>query len=379
MGLLSNRIETTAEKVTKPKHRLSGQARFKMLVTGVVLPTLALLVSSGGALVAWPHWQSGEVDQYVATLLGWPGYGAFLPLILFSMTALIVWLWRDRMLQYFVVRLGLYTGVVLTIQFFVLLVLAEPKVLWMLLAAAATFGAGQAAVVFGVAYMIRNARRFSIRFLLIVTTVVAIAIALIKTYAGGNDIAEAGMGIPLAGGVGAPVLSLITMARAAICASKTGRSQWCKKSERLVWGVMLSWLGWLTCYFVAWRIAIDVMLQEYSQLPVTRPGCYVASAAAHGHPRWVRSKWVEGISMPVNNQLRHLKFLEITIKIAFPRLHCHVRIMYDCVGPRLAKFCRRSRWLSDAAFLLLMLPEAVAIAIRVLLRIPADRVNGLYR
>ena len=379
MGTLSNQMETSPVEPAKPKHRLSGQARFKMGATGIMFPTLALLISSGNAVVGTPHWQSGKIDQYVAMLLSWPGYGPFLPLVTYSMLSLLVWLWRDGMLRHFVVRLGLYTGVILTIQFTVLLMIVDPSAAWALLIAAPIFGVGQAAVVFGVVYLARNVRRFSIRYLLIITTVAAIAIAWIKSMGGLVSFAQATLAIPVVGAIASPVLSTITMSRAALHAIEMGQSRWIERAVAAVWEVILGWGVWIVGMVVAWRIAVEIMLNEYAKLPVTRPGCYVASAAAHGHPAWVKSQWVDGISMPVNDQLRRLKFLEIAIKAASPKLHRHARTVYDYIGPKMAALCHRSRWLSDAAYLLLRVPEAFAVTIQVIFRFRAHLVHSLYR
>jgi hypothetical protein len=370
-------MKNADHKIEKPIHRFSGQARVKLAITGVVLPALALLFSMGGPLAGWPAWQSGEAKHYAAMLLTWPGFGAFLPLVLFSMLSLLVWLWRDRMLKHWVVRLGLYTGFVLTVQFLLILIIAESG--WALLIAAAIFAAFQAATVWASAYAIRNARRFSIRYLLIVTAFVAIVIALLKTFADESNVMEMVLGIPLIAAIAAPILSLVTMTRASVHAVQTGQSQWFERTQIAMLEILLGWTGWFVCYFVAWKIAVDVMLAEYAKLPTTQPGCYVCSAAAHGHAWLVRSEWVDGIGMPVNDQLRRLKFLEIALKVATPRLHRQTRLLYDHHGPKLAGQCRRSRWFADSAFVILLPIELIAIIIRITFRYRASQIESLYR
>ena len=48
--------------------------------------------------------------------------------------------------------------------------------------------------------------------------------------------------------------------------------------------------AWAAAYIAAWRFDILKMYELYAALPPTPPpDCYIASAAARGHPRFVRS------------------------------------------------------------------------------------------
>jgi hypothetical protein len=79
------------------------------------------------------------------------------------------------------------------------------------------------------------------------------------------------------------------------------------------------------------------MLDDYAQLPTSPPqGCFVCSTAARGHQRFVRSEWHEnadGTAVRVNDQLRHLKALELFLLNISPRAHRRCRQIYDCCGP----------------------------------------------
>ncbi|MEK6237175.1 MAG: hypothetical protein N2C14_20900, partial [Planctomycetales bacterium] len=99
---------------------------------------------------------------------------------------------------------------------------------------------------------------------------------------------------------------------------------------------------WFGGYFAMWRQALQLMLIEYSELSIKpmRDDCYVATAAANGHARFVGAKstvFANGETAPVNDQPRHLKCGELALKAAAPRLHRLIRRAYDFLGPRLAK------------------------------------------
>ena len=75
----------------------------------------------------------------------------------------------------------------------------------------------------------------------------------------------------------------------------------------------------------------------YSKLPLEDPsGCYIATAAARGHPAIVKSWPVQlagGKILQVNRQLAILKAGELALRALAPRLHCALRWIYDFVGP----------------------------------------------
>ncbi|MEK6234867.1 MAG: hypothetical protein N2C14_09155, partial [Planctomycetales bacterium] len=48
--------------------------------------------------------------------------------------------------------------------------------------------------------------------------------------------------------------------------------------------------AWFGVYLAAWRQSVQLMLIEYSKLPTEPPGCYVATAAAKGHARFVGAR-----------------------------------------------------------------------------------------
>jgi hypothetical protein len=92
--------------------------------------------------------------------------------------------------------------------------------------------------------------------------------------------------------------------------------------------------GWIVTWVASWAGAIAAAVRAYRALPTRPTGqCYVATAAARGHP------WVVGTrdAIGVNDQMRRLKCAEIALAVVAPRMHRAVRRVYDVVGPRLAR------------------------------------------
>lgn len=116
-------------------------------------------------------------------------------------------------------------------------------------------------------------------------------------------------------------------------------------------------LGWLGGYAAAWGLSIISMKIFYSTLPLSKPShdCYIATAAAKGHRRFVKSEDIvleSGEVIRVNAQLRCLKCGELMLKTAMPKLHRFFRIIYNAVGPVLAR-CLAWPVLADVAYIML--------------------------
>jgi hypothetical protein len=141
--------------------------------------------------------------------------------------------------------------------------------------------------------------------------------------------------------------------------------------------------GWLSAHLAAWRISFLVMLSEYASLPTSPPGgCFICTAVAKGHARVVRCEPYVGPSgavYRVNDQLRRLKALELLMNSVSPGLHRRCRWVYDRVGPKLAAAVVHPL-LADAGYLILKPAEWVALAC-LALAIPGEMrlVRNLYR
>jgi hypothetical protein len=109
-------------------------------------------------------------------------------------------------------------------------------------------------------------------------------------------------------------------------------------------------------YAVAWRLSILKMYELYAALPPQPPpDCYIATAAAQGHPQFVGSQVVlreNGKHLQVNRQLQILKCAELALMAMSPSVHKILRHIYDVVGKSLARRMQNP-FLADLAFLLL--------------------------
>lgn len=123
----------------------------------------------------------------------------------------------------------------------------------------------------------------------------------------------------------------------------------------------LSWLGGLMAL-----TAIKVPLAQwlFERLPAERPpeGCFVVSAAARGHRRFVGSWLDPATGRPVNRQLQRLRAFEDALRIGFPRLHRLLRAIYNRIGPSIARRTGHPL-LADVTYLLLKPLELLASAV----------------
>ena len=86
-------------------------------------------------------------------------------------------------------------------------------------------------------------------------------------------------------------------------------------------------IAWAGSYFMVWQVTVSRTLEIYANLPDNPPDCYIATAAANGHPKFVKSHTHQtrfGQPVAVNQQLQTLKAAEIMLKAAVPRLHRQV-------------------------------------------------------
>ena len=229
-------------------------------------------------------------------------------------------------------------------------------------------------VVWGCSKGAKHLHRFTIRHLLVVTTVVAIAISLLiqtKAIQSWTDLRTLVMAVLFWIAVAAPTLNFITYLRVGIIAWAFESDASFQKHRTGVVGV------WIASWFYSWKVAVDIMLIEYSKLPTTNPNCYVSSAAANGHRRLVGTE-TSGAGV-VNRQMQHLKFIEFAVAAAFPKTHRRVRDLYDQVGPVLAGVCGKNVWFADVTYLALKPIEYLACLVQLSAGVPSNTIRSIYR
>ncbi|TWU48615.1 hypothetical protein Poly51_45160 [Rubripirellula tenax] len=358
-------IETPASSSTSAP---SVQLRVKFFLTGVIYPLFAILLSFDGPAVVGTVWQSGEWGDYAAMLMTWPGFGPFLPFVGLCMVALSAYVFRPALSESVYVRFGVYVGVVIALQFLVITTVMSGLFTFVF---AVVVLPVQAAIIYGLGIVVSRMGRFTIRHLLILTAAVAVLIAIVRWL----QISQEVYLVSVAGfcvAASAPVLCLVTFVRAAKRMFRQGAVSGIHPIVRFC----VPW-AWFVAWFFSWKLAIDIMFDEYAKLP-TSPNCYVCSAAAHGHAVLVRSVPRTGDRVLVNEQMQQLKFLEFAMEAGFPRFHRLVRRIYDRFGPPIAQRCKRHIWLADASFVVFWPLQCISRAVAFLTRVPQSRIKRLY-
>jgi len=297
-----------------------------------------------------PEWQSGELDAYLALFLQSEASIFFLLLLTYSIACYILLLINpDGYSSLFVVRFGVYTGVLLALQYSVILFLylIDNKysfaivLLWLF------------PIYFPKSYRWAVSKWDTRRVLSSLGILVLIAVLIAVAYYREPFLPLFLAFVALI--IAAPFWSFLIASQAAIWLFKNYETM-----VTLPRGLGVT--AWLAAYAVAWRYDILKMYELYAKLPTAPPNCYIATAAAHGHPKLVRSWAVQlanGKSMRANNQLQILKCAELALMAIAPRLHKLLRTIYDVIGKSLAQKIQNP-FLADVAYLMLKPFEWIA-------------------
>jgi hypothetical protein len=313
---------------------------------GVVLPFICFLVG----FPRRPEWQSGNLSDYAALLLSHKGSAPMYPFLLYCMTCLWLAVWRpSRFADQFWVRMGVYFGVLVAAEYWLLFQFALP---------------GDGGTVAGQTIVAA------------VGGLVAWAIWRFWASLGGSDHSTLDFVLRMiligCGLLGSPWLALVSLwcatpwALAAYLVVAIGLLRQRGDSRlRFSLAQLFGLVGVLAAHLAAWRLSFTWMLEEYATLPTTAPaGCFVCTAAANGHAAVVHSQsWhmPDGTTCRVNDQLRTLKAFELLLVASSPGFHRRCRWAYDRVGPRAAALLCHPL-LADAGYFLLKPPEWFARA-----------------
>ncbi len=316
-----------------------GRVIYGLYIT--VLPSFAFYATS----LFKPEWQSGQLSDYVILFLFPEASLLFFFLLAYSVICyLLLLIAPARYSQFFLVRCGIYIGILLALQYSILLALFLVKELSISIFVLLLLW------IFPIIYLAiyrwavarwttRNANIF-----LFILVPAALLIALL-IFTRENVL----LFIMITLTMSAPFWSLLLSLRAALWLFKNYET-------RLTLPRGLELTAWLAAYAFAWRFDILKMYELYAALPTQPPGnCYIATAAARGHPRFVQSwtvRCADGKSMQVNAQLQRLKCAELALMAVSPGLHKPLRRIYDVVGKYLARWIQNP-WLADIAYFLL--------------------------
>jgi hypothetical protein len=376
---LSNARET-------PVLQWSGQRRFKYFVTGVVGPVGCLVLAWLGINARVTGlWQSGSLETYLKLMLEPAALLPFIPLLVFSMLTLGCCCVRPQLAKKLWVRVGVYGGGILSTQYLVFAVFAGAFIPFI---CAFVVGPMLALLTYVAAKLMPRARRITILQIMLLTAVVAVlatvCIGLTQRFSRNDEVAEVLFGGLFWITLATPVLNCITYVRATFAILRSPALESLPRTEqRKLFGLSC---GWLLGFGASWKFALDAMLTEYAKLPTSPPKCYVSSAAAAGHPRFVGVAQFSVFAgdaqlhrdFPLNLQMCRLKFLEFALAAFSPVLHRRIRYLYDSLGPPAAAVCRSNVWLADASYIALKPVELLAYLAQVLSGVSSRRVRAIY-
>ena len=293
--------------------------------------------------VMGPLWRSGKISDYIYMALLPEAAIWFFPLLAYSVISyLLILSDEERYGSFFVVRLGVYTGLILSFQYSLLTALTWDPSLVILVYLTALF--------LPVLYFklksqidVNWHRRFFIFLVSITVLVLYFLTAFIM-----SDFKSPFLVILFLPAMVAPFWLFFIALQAA-------RWLWKYHETILTPARGLGIIAWLSAYGIALRFNIVKMYELYAALPTQPPNCYIATAAANGHPAFVRSHEIQlqnGQSMRVNKQLQILKCAELALLAAAPRLHKILRAVYDATGKPLARRIQNP-FFADMAYLVL--------------------------
>lgn len=370
----------------KGELRWSGQRRFKYFVTGVIGPIGCFgLVWSGMNARLDPLWQSGEVKTYATLLLEKRELLPFMPLLTCSMISMSLVCLHPRLSDWLLVRVGIYSGAILSTQYLLCVVFATSFFTFVL---AAIVGPALAFTTYLAAKLMPQARRTTIWQLMLLTTVVAAITAAVAASGINQSSRGSVLNTALAWGfwtlVAVPLLNCLTYVRASFGLLHSRAHLKLSGTDKLKFVALCS--GWFVGFAASWKLSLNAMLADYAALPTVEPSCYVSAAAANGHRRFVGVAQFAAAkaacdlhpAFPVNLQMCRLKFLEFALAAASPRLHAVVRRAYNALGPGAASVCRSNVWLADAGYVGLKPLEWLAELLRRFAKVALPRVAELY-
>lgn len=359
-------IETTSQQAPATESPVSlpfPRARWGRVLYGLFVLVFPILSFSSVEFLE-PQWQTGRLPDYIILLLFPAASLLFLPLLTYSIVSYILLLLDPaRFARAFPVRLGIYTGVLLALQYS-LLVLAyslDSVIYLMLLVWILPF-------VYALVYRKAAAKWTALRVNRFIVSAVVGGLILAGLITRGSAPLMVLIGLTMA----APFWSFLLALRASTWLIKNYETR-----LNLTHGLGLA--AWLAAYVAAWRYDILKMYELYAALPPTPPpDCYIATAAARGHPRLVHSwtvRRMDGTTIQVNAQLQRLKCAELAILAVAPQVHREVRKIYNKTGNDLARRIQ-GPYLADLAYLFLLPWESLARLLLTFLVPEIDSISG---
>ena len=335
----------------------------------IAAPLFAFIFSYDSTI--GPEWQNGKFQAYPEILLSGEVNFYFYPFVLFSVICLILLLLvPERFAFKSIVRFGIYSGAILVGHYIFLLIISG-YIFIVLISGIPAIIVGYALVKWAEHLIYEwGSMRFWLRLGGLLGTSVLILGSLSFFFNLGFVYSKM-----------ASVLFGLWMIGLVLIVPLTGRlcyRLWKQHEAPELW-TAYSKLGlgiWLTAYFVQWSSAFFRAGQIYNNLPTEQPDCYIATAAAKGHPRLVGSTQVGPIRL--NRQLQTLKAAEILLVATHPNFHLWLRRWYDIYGRYLATKITHPL-LADFAYLTLKPFEWMGcLALFLLIPDAGQHINSFY-
>lgn len=347
-------LEYHSPNTQSSKPLISRLEKCVLIALGVVLPLICFAIASHQYLLT-PEWQSGEWNRYILFIPDGRAGFPFYPLLIYCMVALCVFVARPVSSHSLAVRLGLYTGIILALQYTLIQASAFQ---WYGMAGAA-IGLASNFLVLGILKVFELIPRRIMIYIAVGLAGIITLLILASVIGGRLPLAPVNslVGLPLGAGIAslalAPAWCTGVYTRATLLALRSNQNS-DQKSPALA--TFIAWIPWLGGYASAWKLSITNAIALYAALPPSAPGCYIATAAAAGHRRFVGSTLTragDGAIYPANQQLRRLKCVEIAIAVVCPNVHRLIRRIYDYLGPPLARRIAPHPLVADIAYAIL--------------------------
>ncbi len=266
-------------------------------------------------------WWSDSLGMIPTAKAGWPFY----PLLLFAIYAAMMVIIQPRVyINRLHIRFGLLTGIILAYQYaFIQTASIMSPDNWLVGTALGklippVFVAGMLFVRWSFRRLVWERAWYRGRALVIFWVIFGI-LAIV-------GFAPAAIGSLFV----APGLTLTSfIALFLLCMQQGARLEW-RKPWPIAWLV-----GWVLAYSAAWMEGYILAAKAYGELPLKLNDCYIATAASRGHAKLVGSHVAGGVR--VTPQLAMFKAGERAIAAAWPKVHRAMRLIYNAIGPVLAR------------------------------------------
>lgn len=306
----------------------------------IIIPIFSFILANGDVVI--PEWQTGRWDDFLSIFLISDVTLIMSPLLVYSMACGGLLLWKPTYYaQWSIIRWGIYAGTFLAFQYLIIQLIIVDGLLGATVlvsgGALALFLVGQAIYAKYVTPLVKRA--------LVILAILAVLLFVLAMFTVGTEIVFL-IFFPFA-------LHLLGGPFWCLCIGLTASHYLLSQPTKPV--PLWMPIAWLTGYLALWPLAIQRMLAFYATLPLEPPDdCYIATAAAQGHPRIVGSRpgTPNNQTIHINHQLRVFKCFELGLMGVHPAGHRHLRTIYNHLGPRLARRLTNP-YLADLAYLTL--------------------------